>query len=58
MTSAEFKAARKKTGMSQKQLAEKLGMTQQMVSRIETGTRQPTKQQAAAMRLLLILHKP
>lgn len=52
MTSAEYKQARHKLGITQAELANRLGMTQPMVARIETR-RRPTKQQAAAIKLLL-----
>ena len=47
MTSAEFKQIRQQLGLTQAELAETMGMTQQAVSRIERGERQPTKQQWA-----------
>ena len=52
MTSAEFRAIRQALGLSQTELAAKLGMTQPMVSRIERGDRKPTNQQGAAITLL------
>lgn len=52
MTSDQFAANRRQLGLTQAQLASHLGMTKQAVSRIERGERQPTNQQAAAMRLL------
>ena len=52
VTSAEFRAIRRQLGMSQTELAARLGMTQPMVSRIERGDREPTNQQAAAITLL------
>ena len=47
MTSQEFKTIRQQLGLTQAELAETMGMTQQAVSRIERGERQPTKQQWA-----------
>ena len=52
MTSIEFKAIREDLGLTQAELAAKLGMTQPMVSRIERGEREPTNQQGAAITLL------
>ena len=52
MTSEEFRAIRRKLGLNQTELAERIGMTQPMVSRIERGERQPTVQQGAAILLL------
>ena len=52
MTSQEFRAIREDLGLTQAELAEWLGMEQPHISRIERGERQPTRQQAAAIRLL------
>ena len=52
MTGAEFRAIREGLGLTQAELAEWLGMAQPHISRIERGERQPTRQQAAAIRLL------
>ena len=52
MTSIEFKAIREDLGLTQAELADWLGMTQPMVSRIERGDREPTNQQGAAILLL------
>jgi len=57
MNSAEFRATRQALGLSQTELADRLGMTQPMVSRIERGERQPTVQQGAAILLLAELMK-
>ena len=57
MNSAEFRATRQALGLSQTELADRLGMTQPMVSRIERGERQPTVQQGAAILLLSELMK-
>ena len=54
MTSIEFKAIREDLGLTQAELADWLGMAQPHISRIERGERQPTRQQAAAIRLLRI----
>ena len=55
MTSTEFRAIRQALGLNQTELADRLGMTQPMVSRIERGEREPTNQQGAAIVLLLEL---
>ena len=52
MTSQQFRDLRKTLGLNQTELADRLGMTQPMVSRIERGERQPTVQQGAAIMLL------
>ena len=52
MTSEEFRAIRRQLGLNQTELADRLGMTQPMVSRIERGDREPTNQQWAAILLL------
>lgn len=52
MTSEEFRAIRQSLGLTQTELADRLGMTQPMVSRIERGEREPTNQQGAAITLL------
>ena len=52
MTSEEFRAIRRQLGLNQTELADRLGMTQPMVSRIERGDREPTNQQGAAIMLL------
>lgn len=57
MTSAEFRAIRRQLGLNQTELADRLGMTQPMVSRIERGDREPTNQQGAAILLLSELMK-
>ena len=57
MTSAEFRQARQSMGLTQQQAGRLLGMPQNAISRIESGDRQPTRQQAAAMRLLLFLQQ-
>lgn len=57
MTSTEFRAIRRQLGLNQTELADRLGMTQPMVSRIERGERQPTVQQGAAIMLLAELMK-
>lgn len=43
MTAAEFRAARGRLGMTQKQFAEALGVAQAQVSQIETGKREPSR---------------
>lgn len=52
MTSEEFRTIRQSLGLTQAELADRLGMTQPMVSRIERGEREPTNQQGAAILLL------
>ena len=52
MISPEFRAIRQALGLTQTELADRLGMTQPMVSRIERGEREPTNQQGAAILLL------
>jgi len=54
MTSKQYREARLRMGLTQSALAAELGMTQQMVARIESGKRQPTKQQAAAIELAML----
>lgn len=56
MTSAEFRAARKKLGLNQQELGILLGMPPSHISRLETS-RTPTHQQAAAMALLEYIHE-
>lgn len=43
MTAAEFRAARKRLGITQVKFAEALGIAQAQVSRIETGQREPSR---------------
>ena len=57
MTSGEFRQIRLQLGLNQTELADHLGMTQPMVSRIERGEREPTNQQGAAILLLAELMK-
>ena len=57
MTSIEFHQARQSMGLTQHQLGRLIGMPQNAISRIESGARQPTRQQAAALRLLLFLQQ-
>ena len=45
MTSFEFKKIRIDLGFLQDQLAERMGMRQPHISRIESGSRKPTLQQ-------------
>lgn len=53
MTSKQFYRARIYLGLTQVEFAEKLGMMQPSVSRIETGARLPTRQLAAHVKMLL-----
>ncbi len=55
MTSDEFRALRKKMRLTQTRLAALMGMPQPAVARIETGGRQPTRQQAAHILMLCFL---
>jgi len=55
MTSDEFRALRKKMRLTQTRLASLMGMPQSAVARIEAGTRQPTRQQAACIIMLFFL---
>ena len=57
MTSEQFRQIRRHLGLSQTKLADRLGMTQPMVSRIERGDRKPTNQQGAAILLISELMK-
>ena len=57
MTSEQFRQIRRQLGLNQTELADRLGMTQPMVSRIERGEREPTNQQGAAILLLRELLK-
>ena len=52
MTSEEFRATRIQLGLTQAELASLMGTYAQHISRIESGDRQPTRQQAAALRLV------
>jgi transcriptional regulator with XRE-family HTH domain len=55
MTSEQFKAARLSCGLTQVEMAELMGMTRPNISRIESGERQPTKQHAATVALIVKL---
>lgn len=57
LTRDEIRAIRKKIGLSQAKIARILGMTQQSYSRLESGNRQPTRQQVAAIKMLDLLHQ-
>ena len=52
MTSEEFRQIRLRLGLTQAELADLMGTRAQHISRIESGDRQPTRQQAAALRLV------
>lgn len=52
MTSTEFHQIRQRLGLTQAELAELMGTRYQHISRIERGEREPTVQQAAALRLV------
>jgi len=53
MTNKEFKQARLGLGLTQAQLAEKMGIFNTEISRIESGQRRPTRVQAAFLRELM-----
>jgi len=55
MTSQEFKQTRHGIRITQADLAKIMGMTQPAIARIESGSRQPTKQQAAALRVIAVV---
>ena len=55
MTSEEFRQIRRQLGLTQAELADLMGTYAQHISRIESGDRQPTRQQAAALRLVELL---
>lgn len=55
MTSEEFRTIRQKLGLTQAELADLMGTRHQHISRIERGEREPTVQQAAALRLVVNL---
>ena len=57
MNGQQFRSLRKALGLTQAELADRMGMTQPMVSRIERGERGPTNQQGAAILLLSELMK-
>lgn len=57
MTSEEFCAARLRLGLTQAELGKIMGMDQPHVARLESGKRQPTRQQAAFMVVLLSQHE-
>lgn len=57
MTSAEFHAARLSLGLTQAELGNIMGMPQSAVARLESGDRQPTRQQTAFMAMLLHHHE-
>lgn len=52
MTSDQFREARQKLGLTQKQLGELMAIKQPHISIIEGGERQPTKAMAAHIRNL------
>lgn len=56
MTSEQFKASRLACGLTQEEIGDLMGMKQSAICRIETGTRQPTKQQAATVALIMKLN--
>ncbi len=58
MNSQQFKQARLDCGLTQAQMADLMGMPQPAICRIESGSRQPTHQQAATVALILRLFKP
>ena len=52
MTSEEFRATRLLLGLTQAELAALMGTYAQHISRIESGDRAPTRQQAAFLRYI------
>jgi predicted transcriptional regulator len=52
MTSEEFKKVRISIGITQDELARIMDMKQPHIARIESGTRQPTKTQAAFIKFI------
>lgn len=52
MTSEEFRAIRRRLGLTQAELADLMGTRAQHISRIECGDRQPTRLQAAFIRYI------
>ena len=52
MTSEEFRQVRQALGLTQAELADLMGTYAQHISRIESGDRQPTRQQAAFVRYI------
>lgn len=52
MTSEEFRQIRLRLGLTQAELADLMGTYAQHISRIESGDRQPTRQQAAFVRYI------
>ena len=52
MTSEQFRQIRSQLGLTQAELADLMGTHAQHISRIECGDRKPTRQQAAALRLV------
>ena len=52
MTSTEFRQIRLRLGLTQAELAALMGTYAQHISRIESGDRQPTRQQAAFVRYI------
>ena len=52
MTSTDFRATRLRLGLTQAELAALMGTYAQHISRIESGDRAPTRQQAAFLRYI------
>lgn len=59
MSGSDFRALRKKMDLTETELGQILGMSQQMVNRLENerGQNGPTKQQAAGIRIVEWLHR-
>ena len=57
MTKQEFKEIRMALGLSQQQLASKLGILKNQISKIERGTAGITKQKEDLMKMLLREHR-
>lgn len=57
MTPQEFKEIRLALGLSQQQLASKIGILKQQISKIERGVAGITEQKEEAMKMLLREHR-
>ena len=58
MTSEEFRSLRLQLGLTQSELGKIMAIAQKHISRIETGERQPTCQQAAFIRYIYANRRP
>ena len=57
MTKQEFKEIRLALGLSQQQLASKLGMLKNQISKIDRGAAGITEQKEEVMKMLLLEHR-